>query len=107
MADGGYQVTTGDLHGHVSSVQQAADAMGQALAAAQQVSVGVQAYGMICGPLFVPIVLAVSAPGLVALGMAQQSLTSMAGEVEQTAAHYDAVQQKTAESFTAIIGELS
>ena len=55
--------------------------LGQALSAAEQVSMGVEAYGLICGPLFVPMVLAVSAPGLVTLGLAKQAMGSMSEAV--------------------------
>jgi uncharacterized protein YukE len=103
----GYQVTASELQSHVAAVQKAADAMGQAMDAAQQVTVGVQAYGMICGPLFVPIVMAVSAPGLLTLRAAQEALTDVANEVKATAEHYDAVDQKVASSFTAIQGRVS
>ncbi|MEO6086662.1 MAG: type VII secretion target [Umezawaea sp.] len=103
----GYQVTASELQSHVAAVQKAADAMGQAMDAAQQVTMGVQAYGMICGPLFVPIVMAVSAPGLLTLRAAQEALTDMANEVKATAEHYDTVDQKVAGSFTAIQGRVS
>jgi hypothetical protein len=62
---------------------------------------------MICGPLFVPIVMAVSAPGLLVLRAAQQAVTEVANEVGATAEHYAAVDQKTASSFSAIDGRLS
>ncbi|PRY32449.1 type VII secretion target [Umezawaea tangerina] len=103
----GYQVTPGELHTHAGSVRQVADALGQAVEAAQQVTVGVQAYGMICGPLFVPIVMAVSAPGVLALRAARQAITDTANEVEATAEHYDTVDRTLADSFSAIGKELS
>jgi hypothetical protein len=102
----GYQVVSSDLQTHAGSVQKVAEVLGQAMDAAQQVTVGVQAYGMICGPLFVPIVMAVSAPGLLTLRAAQQAVTDMANEIKATAEHYDTVDQKTASSFTAIEGRL-
>jgi uncharacterized protein YukE len=100
----GYQVTTSELHAHVTSVQQVANTLGQALSAAEQVTVGVGAYGMICGPLFVPIVLAVSAPGLVTLGLAQQAVNSIAEGVRATAAGYESVEQGNKGSFTTLDG---
>jgi hypothetical protein len=103
----GYQVTPSELHTHVGSVQGVADALGRTADAAEQVTVGVQAYGMICGPLFVPIVMAVSAPGLLTLRAAQQAVTDVADEVKATAEHYDAVDQNTASSFSAIKENLS
>ncbi|KAA2265094.1 hypothetical protein F0L68_05385 [Solihabitans fulvus] len=107
MTDGGYQVSTGQLQSHATSVQQVAATLGQALSAAQQVALSTQAYGMICGPLFVPIVMAVSAPGVAALQLAQQSINSVADEVKNTAAHYETVDQSNSASFTTIQGGLS
>ena len=107
MTDGGYQVSTQDLQAHVTSVRQVADALGQAVSAAGQVTVGVQAYGMICGPLFVPIVMAVSAPGLIALQLSQQSISSVADEIDKTAQHYEAVEHANAGGFSAIQSGLS
>ncbi|HEX8870778.1 MAG TPA: type VII secretion target [Lentzea sp.] len=107
MADGGYQVVTTELHDHVASVRRVAETLGQAVDAAQSVTMGVQAYGMICGPLFVPIVMAVSAPGLITLKMAQEAVGKIADEVRATADHYGAVDQATARSFSDIHGRLS
>lgn len=100
----GYQVSTSELAAHVKSVQQVASTLGQALSAAEQVTMGVQAYGMICGPLFIPIVLAVSTPGLVTLGLAQQTVNSIAQAVQETAASYQTVEQGNAGSFTTLAG---
>ncbi|MET8763152.1 hypothetical protein [Lentzea sp. NPDC004782] len=107
MADGGYQVVTTELHDHVASVRRVAETIGQALEAAQSVTMGVQAYGLICGPLFVPIVMAVSAPGLLTLKVAQEAVGAMAGEVKATADHYQSIEQGTARSFTEIHGRLT
>jgi uncharacterized protein YukE len=104
---GGFEVAASDLHTHAGSVQKVAETLGQAMAAAQQVTVGVQAYGMICGPLFVPIVMAVSAPGLLTLRAAQDAITDMANEVKATAEHYDTVDKNMAATFTAVQGRLS
>ncbi len=104
---GGFEVVASDLHTHAGSVQKVAETLGQAMAAAQQVTVGVQAYGMICGPLFVPIVMAVSAPGLLTLRAAQDAITDMANEVKETAEHYDAVDKNMASNLTAVQGRLS
>jgi len=98
----GYQVSTAELAQHVTAVQQVATTLGQAVSAAQQVTVGVQAYGMICGPLFVPIVMAVSAPGLITLGLAQQAVNSIAENVRKTATSYDTVEQSNATSFNTL-----
>ncbi|MEU0878219.1 hypothetical protein ABZ345_06440 [Lentzea sp. NPDC005914] len=107
MAGGGYEVVTTELHDHVASVQRVGETLGQALDAAQSVTMGVQAYGMICGPLFVPIVMAVSVPGLITLKLAQEAVGKIADEVKATAEHYASVEQATARSFTEIHGRLS
>ncbi|HVV20386.1 MAG TPA: type VII secretion target [Pseudonocardiaceae bacterium] len=98
----GYAVTTDSLHTHATSVQQVASTLSEALSAAEQVTMGVQAYGMICGPLFVPIVLAVSAPGLVTLKLAQNAVNTIASNVEQTAKNYETVEQTNAGSLSSI-----
>ncbi|MET9629930.1 hypothetical protein ABZX92_20940 [Lentzea sp. NPDC006480] len=103
----GYQVVTTELHNHVGSVRKVAETLGQALDAAQSVTMGVQAYGMICGPLFVPIVMAVSAPGLITLKVSQEAVGKIADEVQATAEHYESVEQDTSKSFTDIHGRLS
>lgn len=104
MADssGGYQVSTADLRTHVAAVQQVASTLGEAMSAAQQVTLGVQAYGMICGPLFVPIVMAVSAPGLVTLKLAQDAVNTIATNIQQTAQNYETTEHGNASSLNAI-----
>ncbi|WP_406632385.1 type VII secretion target [Amycolatopsis sp. WGS_07] len=87
-ADGGYTVDPEQLATHSKTVQRVGAELGQALAAAEQVTMGVQAYGMICGPLFVPMVLAVSAPGLITLKMAQDAMTSVSDTVSKVADTY-------------------
>lgn len=88
-AGGGYEVRTDELVTHAKAVQQVASQLGQALSAAEQVTMGVQAYGLICGPLFVPMVLAVSAPGLVTLGLSQQAINSVSDAVTKAASSYE------------------
>jgi excreted virulence factor EspC (type VII ESX diderm) len=87
-AGGGYTVHTGELAAHAKSVRQIGDELGQALSAAQQVTLGVQAYGLICGPLFVPMVLAVSTPGLVTLTLAQDAMASASDTIAKSADSY-------------------
>src|SRR2546430_17613853 len=99
---GGYEVRTDELATHSKAVQQVASDLGQALSAAEQVTMGVQAYGMICGPLFVPIVLAVSAPGLITLKMSEDAVSSISDQVSQAASKYEEIEQahtKTLQSF--------
>src|SRR2546430_7717759 len=102
MADngsGGYEVRPDELATHAKAVDQVAQTLGQALSAAEQVTVGVQAYGLICGPLFVPMVLAVSAPGLVTLGLARQAMGSVSESVNKAATSYQNAEQAHAETL--------
>ncbi len=94
--DGGYQVHPDELTTHANAVRQVASTLDQALSAAQQVTMGVQAYGLICGPLFVPMVLAVSTPGLVTLGLSAKAMNDMADGVAETARSYQQVDQTRA-----------
>ncbi|TCO57279.1 type VII secretion target [Actinocrispum wychmicini] len=102
----GFGVRPDELTTHAKAVSQVASTLDQAMSAAQQVTLGVQAYGMICGPLFVPIVLAVSAPGLITLGMAQRAMSSVSDGVTQTAAKYQAVDQTHAQNLSNVGGDL-
>lgn len=99
---GGFQVSASDLESHAQAVQQAASTVGTALSAAQQVTLGVQAYGLICGPVFVPIVQAVSAPGVTTLGLTQQSLASAATTLGQTVTNYSGTEDANTAGFTAL-----
>lgn len=98
MADG-YEVATTDLQQHAQSVQQVAGTLGEAVSAAQQVSLAVQAYGVIAGPLFVPPVLAIESMGLDTLNAAQQAANSISQAITSTASAYDATEQTAATSF--------
>jgi hypothetical protein len=102
MAGDGYTVTPADLHTHAGTLDGIAATLGEAVSAAQQVSVGVEAYGMIAGPLFVPIVLAVSAPGLAALAQAQSAVTAAADGIRTTASHYDTTEHGNTNGFNAV-----
>ncbi|TVT39791.1 hypothetical protein FNH05_23765 [Amycolatopsis rhizosphaerae] len=106
MANEGYTVETGELASHAQAVQRIAGELGQALSAAEQVTMGVQAYGMICGPLFVPIVLAVSAPGLVTLGLSRQAIGSISDAVTKAVSSYESVEQAHAQALKALGEEL-
>jgi hypothetical protein len=103
---GGYQVHSGELTAHADAVRKVASQLDQALSAAQQVTMGVQAYGLICGPLFVPMVLAVSTPGLVTLGLSARAMNSVADGVTETAASYQAVDQSRSDAMNAIAEDL-
>jgi uncharacterized protein YukE len=99
---GGYQVHPDELATHAEKVRRVASQLNQALSAAEQVTMGVQAYGMICGPLFVPIVLAVSTPGLVTLGLSAQAMGTVADGVTQTATSYQQHDQSGAGTMDTI-----
>ncbi|HEY2061762.1 type VII secretion target [Amycolatopsis sp. NBC_01480] len=103
----GFEVQPEELRKHAAAVQRVAGSLGQALSAAEQVTMGVQAYGLICGPLFVPIVLAVSAPGLVTLQLSQSALQSIAPTVEQAAASYEKADQEHATTMSKVGSKLS
>ncbi|HEX7658390.1 MAG TPA: type VII secretion target [Pseudonocardiaceae bacterium] len=101
----GFQVSASELRTHAGSVQQAAATVGQALAAAQQVTLDTGAYGLICGPLFVPIVQQVTTPGLAALGQAESSLNSVADALTQTADSYSGTDADGASALAALDGQ--
>jgi hypothetical protein len=102
----GFGVDTAELAAHAKAVDQVAEALNQAFSAAEQVTLGVQAYGLICGPLFVPMVLAVSAPGLVTLGMAKQAMSSASSGLTKTVAHYQKVDQTHAKNMSSVAKDL-
>src|SRR4051794_13621867 len=106
MPDGGYQVHPDELRTHAEKVRNVSSTLNQALSAAQQVTLGVQAYGMICGPLFVPIVLAVSTPGIVTLGLSAQAMGTVADGITQTATSYQQQDQNAAKGLNTIHGDL-
>lgn len=107
MAGEGYEVRPDELAVHAKAVDQVSRTLDQALAAAGQVTMGVEAYGLICGPLFVPIVLAVSAPGLLTLESAQRAMSSVAQAVDKAAATYRTTEQAHAKALTDLGKELS
>lgn len=110
MADngsGGYEVHPDELVTHAKAVEQVGKTLGQALSAAEQVTMGVQAYGMITGPLFVPIVLAVSVPGLATLALAQQAMGQVAQSVNQAVTTYQNAEQNHARTITGLGKKLS
>ena len=98
----GYQVTTSELRTHAGSIDQIGTTLGQAVDAARQVTMGTQAYGLIVGPLFVPIVTAISAAGISALSTAQSGLQSVSQGVKDTATSYDGVDTSNTAKFPAI-----
>jgi hypothetical protein len=104
---GGYTVDTNDLSTHAKTVQQVGAELGQALAAAEQVTMGVQAYGLICGPLFVPMVLAVSTPGLVTLKLAQDAMASVSDTVSKVADTYRRTEEAHVSTLEPLMNRLA
>ncbi len=102
----GFGVDPAELGAHAKTVDQVAATLGQALSAAEQVTLGVQAYGLICGPLFVPIVLAVSTPGVVMLAAAEEAIKSVSGGLTKTVAHYQNVDRVHARNFAGVREDL-
>jgi uncharacterized protein YukE len=100
MAGDGYEVRPDELAAHAKAVAQISRTLDQALAAAGQVTMGVEAYGLICGPLFVPMVLAVSAPGLLTLESARRAISSVAQAVDKAATTYRSTEQAHAKALT-------
>jgi uncharacterized protein YukE len=100
MAGEGYQVRPDELATHAKAVRQVSATLGQALSAAQQVTMGVEAYGLICGPLFVPMVLAVSAPGLLTLEAAKEGMSAVSEAVDKAATTYRNTEQAHAKRLT-------
>jgi hypothetical protein len=98
----GYTVDPGGLGQHAGTVGTLADTLGQAVQAATSVTIGVQAYGLICGPLFVPIVTAVSAPAVLALQRGEAEVRSIATALGETATGYQAIDDQHAGSFDQI-----
>jgi uncharacterized protein YukE len=99
---GGYQVRPDELLTHAKAVEQAGQTLRQALAAAEQVTMGVQAYGLICGPLFVPMVLAVSTPGLLTLGAAQDAMGTLSQSIRQAAKTYQDAEEAHTQRITGL-----
>ncbi|SEP39248.1 type VII secretion target [Amycolatopsis saalfeldensis] len=103
----GFEVQPEELRKHAAAVQRVAASLGQALSAAEQVTMGVDVYGLICGPLFVPIVLAVSAPGLITLQQSKSTLESIPPTVEQAAATYEKADLEHATTMSKVGSKLS
>jgi uncharacterized protein YukE len=94
----GYDVLPDELRAHASRLDGLKDRLATALDAANQVALGDQAYGVICS-FFVPIVHAVSTPGVEALQGASGSVGETADGVRTTATSYDTTDQATAQPF--------
>ena len=96
-AGAGYTVTTADLRSHMARLQQIAATLGEAVAAAQQVTLADTAYGHLPDSIaFAGIVRLVSQPGVDALTKAQAAVTSVSQGVGQVAANYDTIEHTNA-----------
>jgi uncharacterized protein YukE len=98
MADG-YGVLDDELRAHAGRLDGLHEQLATALAAAQQVSLGDQAFGQIC-QFFVPIVHAVSTPGVQALTTSAASVQETADGVRDTATTYEQTEQGNTQTLT-------
>ncbi|MEV0704642.1 type VII secretion target [Saccharopolyspora sp. NPDC050389] len=94
-----FDVSPEELRSHASRLDALSDQLKTALDAANQVTMGTEAYGVICS-FFVPIVQAVSQPGVDALSTASESMSDQAGNVKDTAQTYESGDQANADSFS-------
>lgn len=95
----GYDVLPDELRNHAGKLDALGDRLSTAMDAASQVTLGTQAYGQIC-QFFVPIVQAVSQPGVSALAEAAGSMDGTANGVRATAGSYDTTEQANTRPFT-------
>jgi hypothetical protein len=98
MPDGGYGVLPDELRAHASRLDGLRERLNTALDAANQVALGDQAYGVICS-FFVPVVHAVSTPGVEALRDGATAMGDTASGVRTTATSYDNVEQSNTKPF--------
>lgn len=98
MADG-YGVLDDELRAHAGRLDGLHEQLATALSAARQVSLGDQAFGQIC-QFFVPVVHAVSDPGVTALGAAAGSVTDTADAVRDAALTYETSEQGNTQALT-------
>ncbi|SDI59880.1 Excreted virulence factor EspC, type VII ESX diderm [Actinokineospora alba] len=94
----GYDVLTGELAGHAGRLDALQDRLDQALQAASSVHMGTEAYGVIC-QFFVPIVHAVSGPGVEAIRQAAESVTDTSQGIRDNTTSYDNVEQANTKPF--------
>lgn len=95
----GYGVIDDELRAHAGRLDGLHEQLTTALSAARQVSLGDQAFGVIC-QFFVPVVHSVSTPGIDALSTAADSVTETAGEVRAAATTYEQTEQANAQALT-------
>jgi hypothetical protein len=102
MPDGTYDVLPDELRAHAGRLDALRDRLNTALDAANQVALGDQAYGVICS-FFVPVVHAVSDPGVSALRDGATSMGDTANGVRTTATSYDNVEQANTKPFAGAV----
>lgn len=95
----GYGVLPVELDAHASRLNGLQDRLRTAVDAANQVALGDQAYGVICS-FFVPIVHAVSAPGVTALRDTTAAVGETSAGVRTTATTYAEAERANAQPFT-------
>lgn len=95
----GFGVSPEELLAHAAKLDGFADELKTALGAANEVNMGTDAYGVIC-QFFVPIVQAVSQPGVDALSTASTAMGDTATNVKDTAASYESGDEANAETFS-------
>lgn len=95
----GYGVLVGEIRAHAGRLDALHDQLNTAFEAANQVHLGAAAYGHICA-FFVPIVQAVSQPGVEAISEAASTMSATAGGVRDTANSYEGQDQAGARTFS-------
>ncbi|MBM7774687.1 hypothetical protein JOD54_004891 [Actinokineospora baliensis] len=95
----GFTVLDNELTAHMSRLNALGDRLDTALDAANQVTLGTEAYGVIC-QFFVPVVQAVSQPGTQALGDAAAAVEQMASGVRDTLTGYNNTDRANTRPFT-------
>lgn len=94
----GFDVTPDELRSHADRLDGLRERLDAAFDAASSVTLGTEAYGQIC-QFFVPIVQAVSSPGVESLSQAASAMTSTADGVRATATSYATTDETHATSY--------
>ncbi|HEX5201878.1 type VII secretion target [Paractinoplanes rhizophilus] len=97
-ADPGFQVQADAISRHAATVDGVADQVGDARGAAAAVSVGRDAYGILCS-LIPSLLEPVQESVIDALGDAAESLRSAADDLRSTARDYTGADVRTAKDF--------
>ncbi|HEU5474958.1 MAG TPA: type VII secretion target [Actinophytocola sp.] len=94
----GYGVLVGEIRAHAARLDTLHRQLVTAFEAANHVHLGTAAYGQIC-QFFVPIVQAVSRPGVEAISQAADTMSATAGGVRDTASSYEGFDQAAGRTF--------